>query len=243
MLRHALLLLSLAATLPCPLTAQQRDLGDVIGSILGRSPDTVRHLATLETRATILLPSISANPTAGLLLGVSGNSVIRHGRDSTTNLSALNLSANYSTKGQFSAILRSNIFTTGNRFKFEGDWRYLSATQSTWGLGRYPADSLESPMYFQMFRFSQSVLREVSENLLFGMGYHLSVYADIVDRLAAPGVTTPFLAYNGGATVTSTVGFVSVPARRPPTRAEPSGRQNSGRSLLSAANCGRLPSS
>jgi len=178
---------------------------DVVGSILGKSADTVRQLVTLQRRATTILPSISANPTAGLLVGVSGNSVVRHGADSSTNLSALNLSANYSTKGQFSAILRSNVFTNGNRFKFEGDWRYLSATQSTWGLGRFPADSLESPMDFRMFRFSQSVLTEVAENLLIGMGYHLSVYGAIDDHNAALGITTPFLAYNGGDTVTSTV--------------------------------------
>lgn len=200
---RSLLLVALFAVAPCPLAAQQRDVMDVIGSLIGKPADTVRQMASIQTRVTTILPSISANPTAGLLLGASGNVVNRYGPDSTTNVSALNISANYSTKGQFSAILRSNIFTNGNGFKFEGDWRYLSATQSTWGLGHIPPDSLESPMDFHMLRFSQSVLREISENLLVGMGCHLSAYVDIVDRNAALGVTTPFLAYNGGATVTS----------------------------------------
>jgi hypothetical protein len=60
-------------------------------------------------------------------------------------------------------------------------------------------------MDFRMFRFSQSVLTRVAPRLLVGLGYHLSVYGNINDRNAVPGVTTPFQAYNGGDTVTSSV--------------------------------------
>jgi hypothetical protein len=196
---------ALLGAAPPPLAAQQRDVMDVLGAIFGKHADTVREMATIRTPVTTILPAISANPTAGLVLGVSGNVVFRLGPDSETNISAINTSATYGTMGQVSVILRSGIFTHGNGFKFEGDWRYLSATQSTWGLGHIPPDSAESPMDFSMLRFSQSALREIAPNLLIGMGYHLSAYIDIVDRNAVPGVTTPFLAYNGGNTVTSTV--------------------------------------
>ena len=47
--------------------------------------------------------------------------------------------------------------------------------------------------------------RGIGEDLLVGFGYHMNDYFNIEDHNAKPGVTTPFLDYNGGQTVTQTL--------------------------------------
>ena len=188
-------------------TIPQRDLMDVISRVLKGKPklgDTLR-LPKRPKVALTILPAISANPSVGILLGISGNAVTRLGPAAETNLSTISASVNYTTKKQFNVLLRSNVFTSGNRWKFEGDWRYLDTNQPTYGLGPAQPGSFESPMDFNLLRFYETVYRETTEGLLVGLGYHLNDYFDIEDKNADPGVTTPFLDYNNGRTVTQTL--------------------------------------
>ena len=188
-------------------TLPQRDLIDVLSRVVKGKPklaDTTA-LPSQPKVALTILPAVSASPSVGLLLGVSGNAVTRFGPESETSLSTISASVSYTTKSQFNVLLRSNVFTSGNRWKFEGDWRYLDTNQPTYGLGRAQPNSFESPMDFNLLRFYETVYRETVRGLLVGFGYHMNDYFNIEDHDAKPGVTTPFLDYNGGQTVTQTL--------------------------------------
>ncbi len=176
---------------------------DVLSRVL-HGKRTLGDTITLPPRIVIsVLPAFGANPTVGFLLGVSGNVVTRLGPEENTNLSTLYASVSYTTKQQFNVVSRSNFFTTGNVWKFEGDWRYLDTNQPTYGLGPALPEALSSPMDFKVLRFYETVYREVRDGVLAGIGYHFNRYYDIVDKSAALG-PTPFSEYNGGATITST---------------------------------------
>jgi hypothetical protein len=110
----------------------------------------------------------------------------------------------YTTKKQFNVLLRSNVFTSGNAWKFEGDWRYLDTNQPTFGLGPAAPERAESPMDFNLIRVYETVYRKAATNVLLGVGYHLNTYFNIVDHDATGGNVTPFLAYNRGRTLTTT---------------------------------------
>ncbi|HSE66734.1 MAG TPA: BamA/TamA family outer membrane protein, partial [Gemmatimonadales bacterium] len=188
-------------------TVPQRDLMDAISRIIKGKPklsDTLVLPAEPQIALSIL-PAISASPSVGLLVGVSGNAVTRFGPAPETSLSTISASVNYTTKKQFNVLLRSNVFTSGNQWKFEGDWRYLDTNQPTYGLGEIQPSALESPMDFRLIRFYETVYWETTEGLLVGPGYHLNYYFDIEDHNAEPGVTTPFLVYNNGRRVTETL--------------------------------------
>jgi len=188
-------------------TVRQRDLMDVLSHIIKGKPklsDTLVRESKPEVALSIL-PAFSANPAIGILVGISGNAVTRFGPEPGTSLSTISASVNYTTKKQFNVLLRSNVFTANNRWKFEGDWRYLDTNQPTYGLGDIQPSTLESPMDFNLVRFYQTVFRGTSKGLLFGLGYHLDKYFNIEDHHAAPGVSTPFSDYNGGQTVTETL--------------------------------------
>jgi Omp85 superfamily domain len=179
-------------------TVPQRDLTDVVARVLHGKPKLGDSIKIPPKTVLTILPAISANPTNGLLLGVSGNAVTRFGTDESTNLSTVSASVNYTTKKQFNVLLRSNLYTPGNGWKLEGDWRYLDSNQPTYGLGpALPAD-LESPMDYNLVRFSETVYRGVSPDLLVGLGYHLNYYFGIVDHKASEGIVTPYAQYSGG---------------------------------------------
>jgi outer membrane protein assembly factor BamA len=171
---------------------------DVLARVLHGKPklsDTV----TIPPKTVItVLPAISASPTTGLLLGVSGNAVTRLGTDASTRLTTISASVNYTTKKQFNILLRSNVYTPGNSWKLEGDWRYLDSNQPTYGLGPALPGEFESPMDYKLVRFYETLYRGVSPDFLLGVGYHLNYYFEIEDHNASQGVVTPYLQYSGG---------------------------------------------
>jgi outer membrane protein assembly factor BamA len=193
------------AQAPAPTTQdsiRQRDLMDVLSRVLHGKPKLGDTIVVPPRLVISVLPAFGANPTVGFLLGVSGNAVTRLGPEENTNLSTLYASVSYTTKQQFNVVSRSNLFTEGNRWKLEGDWRYLDTNQPTYGLGPALPQALESPMDFKVLRFYETVYREVHDGVLAGVGYHFNRYYDIVDKNAVLG-PTPFSEYNGGATITS----------------------------------------
>src|SRR5687767_889803 len=185
-------------------TVPQRDLMDLLARVLHGKPKLSDTIAVPPKTVLTILPAISASPTTGLLLGVSGNAVARLGADESTNLSTISASVNYTTKKQFNILLRSNMYTSGNAWKLEGDWRYLDSNQPTYGLGPALPGEFESPMDYNLIRFYETVYRGVSPSFLVGLGYHLNRYFEIVDHNAAAGVVTPYVAYSGGQPTTST---------------------------------------
>jgi len=186
-------------------TVPQRDLMDVIARVLRGKPKVGDTISIPPKTVITVLPAISANPTVGLLLGVSGNAVTRLGEDSATQLSTISASVNYTTKQQFNVLLRSNIYSPRNLWKLEGDWRYLDSNQPTYGLGPALPDELESPMDYNLLRFYETVYHGVTENVLVGLGYHLDYYFGIVDHLGTQGVQTPYVQYYGGSQPSSSV--------------------------------------
>src|SRR5215203_7369077 len=193
-----------ADSIPQGATVPQRDIMDVLSRVLHGAPKLSDTIVVPPKTVLTILPAISASPTTGLLLGVSGNAVTRLGTDESTNLSTISASVNYTTKKQFNVLLRSNVYTSGNGWKLEGDWRYLDSNQPTYGLGPALPGEFESPMDYNLIRFYETVYRGISQSFLVGLGYHLNHYFGIVDQNAAPGVVTPYSEYSGGQPTSST---------------------------------------
>jgi hypothetical protein len=185
-------------------TVPQRDLMDLLARVLHGKPKLSDTIQVPPKTVITILPAISASPTTGLLLGVSGNAVTRLGTDESTNLSTLSASVNYTTKKQFNILVRSNVYTPGNGWKLEGDWRYLDSNQPTYGLGPALPGEFESPMDYNLIRFYETVYRGISPDFLVGLGYHLNRYFEIVDHNADQGIVTPYVQYSGGYPTSST---------------------------------------
>jgi hypothetical protein len=182
----------------------QRDIMDIVSRVLHGKPKLSDTIAVPPQTVLTILPAISASPTTGLLLGVSGNAVTRLGNVEGTNLSTVSASVNYTTKQQFNILLRSNVYSSGNGWKLEGDWRYLDSNQPTYGLGPALPGEFESPMDYNLIRFYETVYHGISRDFLVGLGYHLNHYFGIVDHNAVAGEQTPYVEYSGGSPTMST---------------------------------------
>jgi hypothetical protein len=188
---------------PTPAAAgvPQRDIPDVIRSILGRKPPPPpKDSAQAKRKLTkALLPIIGSNPSYGSYFGAS---LVMGGwlaDPASTGISSATLGGFRSTNGFSSISFRSNIDLGPNRFLWKGDWRYLNGGQATFGLG--PAtDANESfPMQFTLYRFHQTVYRRTRiRSLYLGLGYYFDRWDDIRDLRAEEGVRTPYVEYNGG---------------------------------------------
>jgi outer membrane protein assembly factor BamA len=143
-------------------------------------------------------------PSAGLSLGGGLTYIGRIGPAGTTRLSQANVSASYSTNHQLNLSLTPTLYLPDNRFSIEGDLRYLSLTQITYGLGPLRPDSDADNMGFNLLRFYVTGYASVAKGLYIGLGYRLDHYFNIVDHNALSGEPSPFLDYNNGETITST---------------------------------------
>jgi hypothetical protein len=175
----------------------QRDLMDLLSRVLHGKPNFGDTVEIPPKMILTILPSFAANPTVGVSLGVPGNAVTRLGNDETTHLSTISASVSYTTKKQFNILLRSNVFTSGNTWKLEGDWRYLDTNQPTFGLGPAFPEELKTEMDFNLLRFYETVYREVIPDVLLGVGYHFNHYFTIIDHSPDP-TTSAFGRYYGG---------------------------------------------
>ena len=90
----------------------------------------------------IPLPVISYNPAYGFIYGVSSAANILLGEHEDTRLSAGILSATYTSLQQLVVKFNSNIYTSGDKWMFMGDWRYMISSQPTYGLGTGPQSEI-----------------------------------------------------------------------------------------------------
>lgn len=177
----------------------QRDLGDVLSGVLGRTPPEPRAVVTPTPGLSVLiLPAIGYNPAYGAYFGASASANGWLGDPFTTDISVFALGANYSTTGQTSVQFRADAWLPGNTWRFGADWRYLDTSQPTYGLGPTNTQLGEYPMDFELVRFYQQAYRHVGGPFYAGVGFQYDRHQDIVDERAQAGEQTPFSVYSRG---------------------------------------------
>jgi outer membrane protein assembly factor BamA len=147
------------------------------------------------------LPVIAANPTVGVLFGVLPGFNWNMGSAENTRNSTALAGVYYTTLNQLFTSIRANAFTKEDKFNLLTDIRFNLNAQPTYGLGSvldkstivggedipsdnpYPPFQQQEMMYFNNFRFYQTVQkRHKQTNLFYGLGYHLDIFYSIDDR-------------------------------------------------------------
>jgi hypothetical protein len=148
----------------------------------------------------LVLPNVSSNPANGLLLGVAGTTGFYLGSKESTRVSSIGFNAAYTTKNQFIAFAKSNIYSKGDKFFLQGDWRYFIYKAPTWGLGTNAPDSLKPQnnfawqgaeiadvndgfqMAYNFLRLHEILNYKIAPNNYAGIGYHFDYYSKIDDK-------------------------------------------------------------
>ncbi len=175
----------------CP----ERDLADIAREALNRPAKP----KTAGEGTLILLPIIGSNPATGFMVGAGGQYAFK--MPSSTRYSLIMGSLQYTTKNQFIAMLKNNIYSKYNRLFMSGDWRFLIFSQNTYGIGtkapeggvmdyqyslmgmETSQDSLAQPMSFNFALLHQSIGFKVADEIYLGFGYQFDSYFNIKDKL------------------------------------------------------------
>jgi hypothetical protein len=135
------------------------------------------------------LPFVAVNPAYGVLFGLSLASSFTFPSNEETKISNAVLTSDYTTKNQLMFNLKSNVFTKGNRWILNGDWRFYISSQPTYGLGIGRSKDAENnlfdsnqPMEFDLLRFHQTVSHNIVKNLFIGFGVYYDRYTNIYDQ-------------------------------------------------------------
>jgi outer membrane protein assembly factor BamA len=135
-----------------------------------------------------------------------------------TRVSSAPFTVAVTSKKQLITFVKSNIYTKGDKFFLQGDWRFYIYSQPTYGLGtnapdsgNLPSefhwegqggdlDSLAFPMKYNYVKFSEIVNVRIKENFYAGFGYHFDDYYSINDEKlnldTIPRLETPHSVYS-----------------------------------------------
>jgi hypothetical protein len=136
--------------------------------------------------------------------GAPGNGLITSttaafyaGDRNSSFLSNITFSPYLTFTGRFGYTLRSNLWTTGNKWVILGDIRFLYYPQYTWGLGGNPDNNKRLLISYKYVRFYQSFLRSIKPYLFAGFGYHFDDHYDM-DTMGDSSFLRPFTGYHYG---------------------------------------------
>ncbi len=154
----------------------------------------------IKKPSIILIPVIASSPATGVQLGVAGQGAWYNGTPETTRISQASANVTVTAKKQLLLTVKSTVMAKEDKWIWNGDWRYYFYSQSTYGLGTNSPDSSslgyginvggvdtesnpgEQPMEFQWIRLHETAYKRVRKNLYVGVGFHLDVYRDIIDK-------------------------------------------------------------
>jgi len=144
---------------------------------------------------------ISALPVAGYTLqtgfaGVlSSNFAFYTSEHSQANLSSVLTSITYSQYKQIIFPIQANIWTKGNKYNIQTDWRYLKYPSLTYGLGGNTNADSGYNIDYGYLRLHQAILRSITRDLYIGIGLDLDYFWNIRETDPPAGKTTDFEQY------------------------------------------------
>jgi hypothetical protein len=187
-------------------TGKQFDFGDLLRVVLRSKikPDSLRNRSGI-----VVVPNVAANPTIGGQLGIKAVAGKRLGNDPKTLFSIGATSASITTKGIIYFYVNHNLFTSGNKWNFQGNLVVAKTVTPDYGVGigrafkgGSGADSVLAdpthqvyPIHAIYFNFREKVYKHVAKNLFLGAGLSFEIRRQI-NNLDTANNATPSSVYN-----------------------------------------------
>ena len=124
-------------------------------------------------------PVIGYKPSSGAMFGAAGNVAFFRGDPKTTHISSAVASLTFSTLKQTSMTARFGAFSTGDRWKYDGDNRFQWTSQDTFGLGTDAAAADKVNLKFDYFRVYETAYRSLAPGVFAGVGFHYSAHTSV----------------------------------------------------------------
>ncbi|MHA4810088.1 BamA/TamA family outer membrane protein [Flavitalea flava] len=153
-------------------TSGQKDLIEIVVKathIHFKNPSKAKDRAVYYS----LLPLSSSVPGGGTALITSTTAGFYMGDRKNTYQSNVTFSPGFNFHGAFNFPFRSNIWSAGNSWNYQGDMRFSIFPRYTWGLGGGQDYKDKLLIRYQYVRFYQNALKRITPYLLAGFGYNL----------------------------------------------------------------------
>ncbi len=182
-------------------TSQQKDMYDVLQSIFVKNYKPAKNDSIGRKPIISFVPAVGYSLQTEAAATLTGNIVFRSSPDS--KVSSITTSMGYTQKRQFTLPIVSTIWTTNNEFVFVGDARFYVYPQSTYGLGSNSNIDDKQHMRYNLFRFSEVVMKHVSGDFFLGAGYKLQQHWNITYKQPEDGVISDYETYGASPRSTS----------------------------------------
>ena len=126
-----------------------------------------------------LLPIGTSVPGGGTALVTTTQAGFYLGDRRTTYLSTVTFSPSTNFRGRFNIPFKSNIWSPGNKWNFQGDLRYSYFPSNTWGLGGRQDEDKKVLINYSYVRLYFSALKGIKPYLFAGIGYNLDYHIGI----------------------------------------------------------------
>lgn len=180
---------------------QEKDISDVMQSILVKNYKPAK-LDTIGRKPIIsFVPAVGYSLQTEFAGTLTGNIVFRSAPNS--KVSAITTSMGFTQRRQLTLPVVTNIWSRDNTYVFVGDARFYIYPQSTYGLGTNSNIQNEDPMRYNLFRFSEVVLRQITGNFYLGGGYKLMQHWNISHKGPLTGAPSDYAGYGTSSHTTS----------------------------------------
>lgn len=190
-------------------SVQQVDVMDIIARIFKKEK---KVKIELKSPAIAILPSLGYNPSFGFIIGAKITGGKQFGDPSNTNYSVFALEGMYTSKGIISVQAKHNIFTTRNKWNWQGQWQIAHYGLLDYGIGTGNGDYRSAglalnefstkntdstfPIGYAYIRLLEKGYRNVGKNWYVGGGVKFDFYSNIDDKKDTGALTTPHHRYS-----------------------------------------------
>lgn len=154
------------------ITTEQKDISDVYQSVfkIKSKPDTITKHGLGPFYTPIIYPGY-ALVTGGLIGLVNSVSFYTNNRENA-KISTIVTDNVYTQYKQSINIIRSNVWLNHDKINLLGDWRIYRFPTNTYGLGSKTTFNDANAVDYSQLRIYEVALRQVSQNILVGIGYN-----------------------------------------------------------------------
>jgi len=140
--------------------------------------DTRGHLS--------FLPAAGYTLQTGFAGVISGSMAFHCDTASNAKISNINASITYSQYHQTILPFQASIWTKGNRFNIITEIRYINYPSSVFGLGGHTDPNKGYTINFTGFKFHQTIMKSLSDDLYIGLGYYYDKFSNIkaIDKVS-----------------------------------------------------------
>ena len=174
------------------------DIGDILKKLSKKKADTT---TAKKQKTFAILPSIGYNPSFGFVIGAKVSAIKQYGQKENTNLSSFGLEGLFTSKGIITVQARHNLFTTENKFNFQGNWQLSRFLIEDYNIGTGNKDYLTKSdsaflLKFNYVRLTEKIYREIGQSLYAGIGASFNIRYKINDEKLESLGSTPHYRYS-----------------------------------------------